>query len=65
MVIGHRGGKMAELMREVMETRAHYLEMMAAAYFKVTDIDPREAELVEERRDGAIVFYFRKKPEQE
>ncbi len=46
---------------DILDTRNSYLEIMAAAYLKLTDIPADEVELVEERQDTKIVFYFRRR----
>jgi hypothetical protein len=48
-------------LKEILEKRSAHLEMYAAAYFKVTDIDPRDVELVEMRDGNLIRWIFREK----
>jgi hypothetical protein len=55
--------KYDNLMRYALERgvtlELEHIEMMAAAYFQKTDIDPREVALVREQRGwGETVWYF-------
>lgn len=49
------------LFLKVLDTRKIWIEKMAAAYFTITNIDPRDVELVESHEGDKIVFYFRRR----
>lgn len=43
--------------------RAEYIEMMSAAFLRMTDVDPRDVELVEQRfDDGLTTWHFQERP---
>lgn len=45
----------------VIKRQSEHLEMFAAAYLKSTNIEPENAELVQETKEDKIIWYFRKK----
>jgi hypothetical protein len=56
--------KINDHINKLMEKRTEYIEMMAMAYLKLTDIHPLEVELVEERTSSLVTkWYFRRKDE--
>ena len=50
-----------EMAHKANETRSALLEMLAAAYIKITDIDPGEAVLVQKTEKDCIKFWFERK----
>lgn len=47
---------------KTLDQRQEYIEMMAMAYLKLTDIHPSEVELVEDRSEPLVTrWYFRRK----
>lgn len=54
-----------QLVRRICRVRAEYLEMMAAAYLKKTNLDVEDVELVEELdpQNHLVKFYYRRRTE--
>lgn len=50
-----------KVLYEVRQGRSEHLEMFAAAYLKRTCIDPREAVLCEQTKDGVCRWWFERK----
>ena len=55
--------EMAKFTRKISKVRAHYIEMMAAAYLKTTQIPIEEVELIEQMDpvNHLIRFYYSRK----
>ena len=53
--------KINDHVQDTLDIRNEYIEMMAMAYLKMTDIHPSEVELVEEREGLRTRWYFRRK----
>lgn len=47
--------------QEIIKKHSEHIEMMAAAYFKYTDIPPDQVELVQKIENKEYIFYFRKR----
>lgn len=50
--------RLNETREEIAEIRAEHIESYTAAYMSITNLDPREAVLVEEHIDNRIIWYF-------
>lgn len=49
------------LMKEALQGKYVYLEILAAAFLGATKLKPTECELVEDRSGTNITYYFRKR----
>jgi catalase (peroxidase I) len=50
-----------KIINDTFDRQAEFLEMFAAAYYKVTDIDPRESVLVQQVVGETITWRFEPK----
>jgi hypothetical protein len=50
-----------DMVRKILYTQGYHLEMMAAAFIKVSGLNPMDCELVQENRGNEVVFYFRER----
>ena len=53
--------KINDHVQDTLDIRNEYIEMMAMAYLKMTDVHPSEVELVEEKEGLRTRWYFRRK----
>lgn len=57
--------KVGKISFYTLTVRAEYIEMMSAAFLRMTDVDPRDVELVEQRFDnGLTTWRFQERPKE-
>lgn len=59
------GNKVHDLLNKYVEESAHkragHLELLAQAFLQETGLNPSQVELVEERKDNKVIWYFRER----